>query len=105
MKTKPFCLATSKDWSLKRDHIPLMEIYTDLTWIRKHRKAAKVVHKELHCIAELLSEKELGEAGPVPILVRGQCNDEYQIYFLNHRSIRCSFNREYFEIHFRFSVA
>ena len=75
MKTKPFCLATSKDWTLKRDHVPLMEIYTDLTWVRKHRKASKVVHKELRCIAELLSEKELGEAGPVRILVRGQCSD------------------------------
>ena len=51
--------------------MPLMEIYTDLTWVRKHRKASKVIHKELRCIAELLSEKELGEAGPVRILVRG----------------------------------
>ena len=77
MKTKPFCLATSKDWTLKRDHIPLLEIFTDLTWVRKHRKATKVVHKELRCIAELLNEKELGETGPVRILVRGQYSDKY----------------------------
>ena len=71
MKTKPFCLTTSKDWNAKRDHIPLMEIYTDLTWIRKHRRAAKVFHKELHNITDLFGEKGLADCGPVRILVQG----------------------------------
>ena len=72
MLTKPFCLATAKDWTLNKDYCPLMEIYIDLTWIRKHKKAMKVFHEELRCITQLLGEKELGDCGPVRILVRGR---------------------------------
>ena len=71
LKNKPFCLALGKDWTLSRDLVDLREIHTDLSWTRKHRKAYTVEQEDLKNITQILSEEQLGEEGPVRILIQG----------------------------------
>ena len=71
LRTKPFCLAIGKDWTLKPNKIDLREIFTDLSWTRKHRKAHTVEQEDLKNITQILSEEQLGKDGPVRILVQG----------------------------------
>ena len=72
LKTKPFCLALDKDWTKTRSNVDLREIFTDLSWTRKHRKTYTVEREDLKNITQILSEEQLGEDGPVRILVQGQ---------------------------------
>ena len=71
LRTKPFCLAVGKDWTLRPNQTDLREIFTDLSWTRKHRKAHKVEQEDLKNMTQILSEEQLGENGPVRILVQG----------------------------------
>ena len=71
MKTKPFCLAVSKDWTLQPRKLDLNEIYTKLVWKKKHRKAYTVEKEDLEDITKILSEEKLEDEGPVRILVQG----------------------------------
>ena len=74
LRTKPFSLAVGKDWTLRPSKTDLREIYTDLSWTRKHRKAYTVEREDLKNITQILSEEQLGEDRPVRILVQGtQC--------------------------------
>ena len=73
LKNKPFCLALGKDWTFSRDLVDLREIHTDLNWTRKHRKAHGIEQKKIKDITQLLNEEQLGEEGPVRILVQGSC--------------------------------
>ena len=68
---KPFCMALGKEWTLSTSTVDLREIFTDLSWIRKHRKAYTVEQEDLKNITQILSEEQLGEDGPVRILVQG----------------------------------
>ena len=71
MKTKPFSLAVGKEWTLRPSKTDLREIHTDLSWTRKHRKVHKTETRRLENITHLLDEKQLGDHGPVRILVKG----------------------------------
>ena len=71
MKTKPFCLAVSKDWTLQPRKLDLNAIYTKLVWKKKHRKAYTVEKEDLEDITKILSEEKLEDEGPVRILVQG----------------------------------
>ena len=72
MRTKPFCLAVGKDWTLKPNKTDLREVHTDLSWTHKHRKADGVKAKKLENITQLLDAEQLGEDGPVRILIQGK---------------------------------
>ena len=50
----------------------LRDIHTKLSWTRKHRKASGFKQTELNDITQILSEQQLGEDGPVRILVQGK---------------------------------
>ena len=76
MKTKPFCWAVGKEWTLRPSNTDLREIHTDLNWTRKHRKAHKTETTRLENITHLLDEKQLGDHGPVRILVEGNIFNE-----------------------------
>ena len=76
MKTKPFCLAVGKEWTKTPSKTDLREIHTDLSWTRKHRMAHKTDTTRLENIIHLLDEKQLGDHGPVRILVEGNILDE-----------------------------
>ena len=71
LRTKPFCLVIGKDWTLRPNKTDLREIYTDLSWKRKHRKAYTVEQEDMKNITQILSEEQLGEDGHVRILVQG----------------------------------
>ena len=71
MKTKPFCLAVSKDWTIPSGKIGLREIYTKLVWKKKNRKACMVEREFREDITKILSEERLEDEGPVRILVQG----------------------------------
>ena len=71
MKTKPFCLAVSKDWTEQPGKLDLREIYTKLVWKKKQRKACMVEQEDLKDITKILSEEKLEDKGPVRILVQG----------------------------------
>ena len=75
LRTKPFSLAVGKDWTLRPSKTDLREIYTDLSWTRKHRKAYTVEQEDLKNITQILNEEQLGEDGPVRILVQGNYSD------------------------------
>ena len=72
LKTKPFCLALNKDWTKTQSNVDLRQIFTDLSWTRKHGKAYTVEQEDLKNITQILNEEQLGECGPVRILVQGQ---------------------------------
>ena len=72
LKTRPFCLAIGKDWTLRPSKIDLREIHTELCWARKHRKVYEVKEEKLKDITELLNDKQLRPDGPVRILVQGK---------------------------------
>ena len=76
MKTKPFSLVVGKEWTLRPSKTDLREIHTDLSWTRKHRKAHKTETTRLENITHLLDEKQLGDHGPVRILVKGNIFDK-----------------------------
>ena len=71
LRSKPFCLAHGKDWTLRPSKTNLKEIYTDLKWTRKHRKAYTVEEEDLRNIVQILNEEELYDNGPVRILIQG----------------------------------
>ena len=71
LRTKPFCLALGKDWTLRPSTLDIRKIYTNLSWTRKHRKAYTVEEEDMKNITQILSEEQLGENGPVRILVQG----------------------------------
>ena len=68
-------MAVGKDWTLRPSKTDLRQIYTDLSWTRKHRKAYTVEQEDLKNITQILNEEQLGEDGPVRILVQGTCSD------------------------------
>ena len=72
LKNKPFSLAFGKEWTLRPSKVELREIFTDLSWTRKHRKSYTVEQEDLKNITQILSEEQLGEDGPVRILVQGK---------------------------------
>ena len=75
MKSKPFSLAISKDWTLKPSKTDdFRRIYTKLGWKHKHRKAYTVEQEDLEDITRILNEEQLGDGGPVRILVQGKSN-------------------------------
>ena len=54
----------------------LRGIHTKLSWTRKHRKASGFKHAKLDDITQILSEQQLGEDGPVRILVEGKSSKQ-----------------------------
>ena len=80
LKNKPFCLVLGKDWTLRPSKTDLRQIYTDLSWTRKHRKAYTVEQEDLKNITQILSEEQLGEDGPVRILVQGKVAEKALIF-------------------------
>ena len=72
LRNKPFCLAVGKEWEEKQRKMDLRDIHTNLSWSRKHRKASGFKQTELNDITQILSEEQLGEDGPVRILVQGR---------------------------------
>ena len=72
LRNKPFCLAVGKEWEEKQRKVDLRDIHTKLSWTRKHRKASGFKQSELNDITHILSEEQLGEDGPVRILVQGR---------------------------------
>ena len=71
LRNKPFCLAVGKEWEEKQRKTDLRDIHTKLSWNRKHRKARGFKQTELDDITQILNEEQLGEDGPVRILVQG----------------------------------
>ena len=72
MRTKPFCLASGKQWTLSPTATDLREIYTDLSWTRIRRQfLGGATQNRLKNITQILSDDRLGEDGPVRILVKG----------------------------------
>ena len=65
-------MAFGKEWTLRPSKVDLRQIFTDLNWIRKQRKAYTVEQEDLKNITQILSEEQLGEEGPVTILVQGK---------------------------------
>ena len=72
LRSKPFCLAVGKEWEEKQRKMDLRGIHTKLSWTRKHRKASGFKQTKLDHITQILSEQQLGEDGPVRILVEGK---------------------------------
>ena len=72
LRNKPFCLAIGKEWEENPRKTDLRKIHTDLSWSRKHRKAHGYVTENIHSITDVLSEDDLGEGGPVRILMQGK---------------------------------
>ena len=72
LRNKPFCLAVGKEWEEKQRKMDLRDIHTKLSWTRKHRKASGFEQRELNDITQILSQEQLGEDGPVRILVEGK---------------------------------
>ena len=72
--TPPFCRSFGLDWTLPpRNPAPHLEkVHTKVRWTRKHRKAYTVEQEDLENITKILNEQELGESGPVRILVQGR---------------------------------
>ena len=70
-KQSPFCLAVGKEWEEKQREMDLRGIHTKLSWTRKHRKASGFEQIKLNDITQILSEEQLGEDGPVGILIQG----------------------------------
>ena len=50
----------------------LRDIHTKLSWTRKHRKTSGFKQRDLEDITQILNEEQLGEDGPVRILVQGK---------------------------------
>ena len=74
-KRSPFCRSFGLDWeTTKPENLPpnLMDVHTNVRWTRKHRKAYTVEQEDLKNITQILSEEQLGEGGPVRILVQGK---------------------------------
>ena len=71
LRNKPFCLATGKEWEEKQRMMDLRDIHTKLSWTRKQRKTSGFEQTELNDITQILSEEQLGEDGPVRILIEG----------------------------------
>ena len=71
LRKKPFCMALTKDWKLRTSTVDLRETFTNLSWTRKHRKVYTVEREDLKNITQILSEEQLGDDGPVRILVQG----------------------------------
>ena len=71
LRTKPFCLSLGKEWTPRPSNVYLRQIFTDLSWTRRHRKAYTVEQEDLENITQILNEEQLGEGGPVRILVQG----------------------------------
>ena len=65
------CLAVGKEWEEKQRKVDLRDIHTKLSWSRKQRKASSFKQTELNDITQILSEEQLGEDGPVRILIEG----------------------------------
>ena len=76
LRSKPFCLAIGKEWEEKQRKMDLRGIHTKLSWTRKHRKASGFKQAKLDDITQILSEQQLGEDGPVRILVEGKSSKQ-----------------------------
>ena len=72
LKTKPFLWAIGKEWEENPRKTDLRKIHTDLSWSRKHRKAHGFVTENIHSITDVLSVDDLGQGGPVRILMQGK---------------------------------
>ena len=72
LRSKPFCLAVGKEWEQKQRKMDLRDIHTKLSWTRKQRKASGFKETELDDITQILNPEQLGEDGPVRILVQGK---------------------------------
>ena len=73
LKSKPFSSAIGKDWTLRPSKTDdFRRIYTKMSWKRKHRKASTVQQEDQGDITRILNEEQLGDAGPVRILVQGK---------------------------------
>ena len=72
LRNKPFCLAVGKQWEEKQRKMDLRGIHTKLSWTRKHRKACGLKQTKLDDITQILSKEQLGEDGPIRILVQGK---------------------------------
>ena len=77
LRNKPFCLAVGKEWEEKQRKMNLRDIHTKLSWNRKHRKARGFKQTELDDITQILNEEQLGEDGPVRILVQGMSSQHF----------------------------
>ena len=74
--TPPFCRSFGLDWTLP----PRLElVHTNVRWTCKHRKAHTVEQRDLENITKILNEEELGESGPVRILVQGRLTDYHHV--------------------------
>ncbi len=71
IRRKPFCLSTSKAWTAKPHLFPLEETYTPLEWVQRHSRPGRVVREQISDVTDLMDEKQLGQSGPVRVLVTG----------------------------------
>ena len=76
LREKPFSTAKGKIWTETPDDIPLKEIFTKLCWVKNCRKTYGVECEELSDITELLNEQQLGQTGPVRIVVEGKVSSK-----------------------------
>ena len=57
---------------MKPHLFPLEQTYTKLEWVQRHSRPGMVVREQISDVTDLLSEDQLGQSGPVRVLVTGR---------------------------------
>ena len=76
LREKPFSTAKGKIWTETPIDIPLKAIFTKLCWVKNCRTTHGKECEELSGITELLNEQQLGQTGPVRIVVEGKVSSK-----------------------------
>ena len=71
LKSKPFSLATSKDWSPRPIKVDLRNVFTKVFWSINHRKLSGVERKYFDDIEQMLREIRFGEEDSRRVIVQG----------------------------------
>ena len=71
LKSKPFSLATSKDWSPRPNKVDLRSVFTKVFWSINRQKLSGVDRKYFDDIEQMLREISFGEDDSRRVVIQG----------------------------------